>query len=86
MTILTSYSLAIAVLLSFVYIVLALFSLGHIRTDKKARLSSILPVFFFWWPFYDELYTDSVGRLRLVGILIFLSMVVMYVLSFKLRS
>jgi len=56
-----------AVALGLGYVVLALFSLTHVRDEAKARLSSRWSVFFFWWPFYGDLYKESANGLRLFG-------------------
>jgi hypothetical protein len=71
-----------AALLGLVYVGLALASMRHIPSEKKTLLSSRLPVFFFWWPFYRDLYAGSVGGLRAIGIVVFLAMVSIYIFWF----
>ena len=80
-----SLAIASASLLGVVYCIMALVSMGHIRRENKALLSRRILVFFFWWPFYGDLYESSAKKLRLVGVLIFIVIVVMYVLWFNLH-
>jgi hypothetical protein len=59
--------LALAVLLGVAYVGLALATLSHIDPSKKAALSRRWPAFFFYWPFYPDMYLLSAKALRIVG-------------------
>lgn len=75
----SSIAIWAASLLGVLYVALGLAALSHIGEENKPLLSNRWPVFFFWWPFYGDLYRDSGSKLRLYGKLIFLMMVVSYV-------
>lgn len=78
-----SIVLATAVVLAIVYSFLGFAALSHIKPENKPLLSRRWPVYLYWWPFYDDLYEKSAGRLRLYGWILFPVTVVAYVVWFR---
>ena len=79
-------TLAAAVLLSVAYVLLAMAALFHVDENKKAILRGRLPVFFFWWPFYSDIYTGSARKLCIYGRVLFPLIVAAYILWAVLKT
>lgn len=81
----SSIAMAAGIVLAVIYIALAFSVVTHVDREKKPLLSSRWPVFFFWWPFYSDIYDESARKLRLYGQVLFTLMVMAYVVSFAMR-
>lgn len=76
---LSSLSLTIAIVLSLLYVTLALVAFTHVSKTKTSSLAPKLLALTFWWPFYD-MYDESGRKLCLYGKIILPLTIAAYVL------
>ena len=81
----SSLAFSLAVLLGVLHVICGLFAMSGVANEKKSLLKSRLPVFFFWWPFYKDMYDEKAMRLCSVGQIILPLIAVAYALSSILK-
>lgn len=74
-----------AVIVSLIYIVLGFMARSHVSPENKDRLSKLAPVYFYYWPFYGNLFAPSAQGLRRLGWFLFPLMMIGYVLAVVLN-
>lgn len=78
---LSSLMMTLAILLSFLYVALAVVAFGRVKPEKKATQWDRLLALTLWWPFYDDMYDASARKLCLYGKILFLVIVATYIFS-----
>ena len=76
--------LAFAIAVSIIYIFLGCIARSHVPPERKSDLSRSAPTYFYYWPFYGDLFTRAAIRLRSWGWFLFTVMVISYVAAFVL--
>lgn len=77
----SSVAFIVAVLLGILHIIMGLIAMSCVMDEKKPLLSRRLPVFFFWWPFYKDMYDEKMKKLCSFGQIILPLMITAYALS-----
>lgn len=77
---LPSLTLAVSLLLSVLYLILAIKALSHVNQEERARGSHWMLIMDPWWPFHDKMYEASGKKILLYGRLLFPVVVVSYIL------
>lgn len=55
----SSFVLTIAIVLSLVYMGLAVAAFSHLKPEKKKEQRDWLLALTLWWPFYSDMYDGS---------------------------
>lgn len=71
-------TLVAAVVLSLVYLGLAVLAYQHMKPESRVSEASRLLAFTLWWPFYDT-YEKLAKPFRLLGVAVLLACVAAYV-------
>jgi hypothetical protein len=74
-----------AVLLGVLHIIFGLIAMSSVVDEKKPLLARRLPVFFFWWPFYKDMYDKKMANLCSCGQIILPLMFAAYAISSVLK-
>jgi hypothetical protein len=74
-------AIAVALVLSLVYLGLAAKAYRHMRREPKTSEVQRLLAFTLWWPFYDA-YEPHAKRLRIVGVVVLLVCLAAYSAAF----
>ncbi|PAV48676.1 hypothetical protein CK486_04505 [Pseudomonas sp. HAR-UPW-AIA-41] len=82
----SSVAFYIGALLGLLYVGMGLAALFSVPTDKKHLISSSLPTFFFWWPFYKSMFDESSSKLRMLGAIALVLLILSYASSAALKS
>jgi hypothetical protein len=71
----------LAMLLSVVYVILAIVAFANVDKSKTVPLFPRLLALTFWWPYYD-IYDASVRKICIVGKIILPVAIIAYVMWF----
>ena len=82
----SSVAFFLGTVLGVVYVGMAIAALLSVPTEKKHLISSSLPTFFFWWPFYKSMFDESSNNLRRIGTITLVLLVLSHASSVALKA
>jgi hypothetical protein len=75
-----------ASVLAIAYIVMGAIAISHVEEERREGLHHRWPVYFFYWPYYKNLFAPTAHRIRLCGAVIFPILMIMYLLSVAIEN